>query len=123
MAQAQLVSGQQQGLRKYTAGGAVSAGDIIIIGKRPFVAVRDIANGAVGTLSGYGGQYLLLKDDSSGPVIADGEEVAWIDGSNLATDVITGNTHFGYCEEAAGASDGTVLTRHMPHGATTNVSS
>ncbi len=120
MTQAIMVSGEQEGLRQYTTTPAVSNGDIIVIGSRPFVAVHDIPAGGTGTLSGWGGIYKLPKDDSSGPAITDGEEVAWIDGSDLATDVITGNTHFGYAVGAADASTTPILVQHMPHGRTTN---
>ena len=124
MTQAILVSGNQQGLFQYAiTTPALSAGDIVVLGGRPFVAVHDIPANTTGTLSGWGGIYKLPKDDTSGPAITIGEEVAWIDGSDLATDVITGNTHFGYAVGAAGASTTPVLVQHMPKGLATNPTS
>lgn len=107
----------------YTPASAVAAGDVVIVGTRPCVAHKDIAANVLGALAIHGGIYDLVKDDTSGPDIAQGEEVAWITSTNLASDVITGNKHFGWALAAAGASASTVRTFHVPHGADTNTAS
>jgi len=63
-----------------------------------------IASGATGSVAIFGGEWELVKDGTSGPVIDVGEHVAWITGSNIATDVITSNLPFGQCTEAGGTN-------------------
>lgn len=114
MAEATFVHGDPR-MIDYTPDGAdVDAGEIVVIEGLPYVAHRDIADGELGALAAEGGVYDLLKDSTSGPDIAQGESVAWIEGDNLASDVITGNVHFGTAVAAAGASAGTVRTLHRP---------
>lgn len=105
----------------HTPGSAVAAGDVVVINRYPFIAHKDIAANERGELSCGGGVYDFIKDGTSGPAIAVGEGVAWIDGSDLATDVLTANTHLGVCVEAAGASQAYVRAWHMPNIASTNV--
>src|SRR5574337_1982804 len=88
------------------SGAALNAGDVIAFGRNRAAVVHPvgIAAGATGELVVKGGEWELAKSGSSGPVIATGEEVAWITSTNLATDIMTGNVSFGFCTKAAGAS-------------------
>lgn len=105
----------------YTPNADVAAGDIIVMNGWPFVAHRDIPAGVQGSLAVFGGKYKLLKNGTSGPAIAVGEQVAWIDNTNLATDITTGNVQFGPCVEDAPANQAYVIAAHLPHGRTTNL--
>lgn len=102
--EAKLVKGQPH-LTEFTAGADLAAGEVIAFGGAAAVVWPEpIANGASGSLAIHGGEWELVKDGSSGPAIDVGESVAWIAGSNLATDVTTGNLPFGPCTKAGGAS-------------------
>lgn len=112
--EARFVAGDTVKYIKHTASGDIAAGEVVVIEGIPYVAHLAIADGELGNLAAEGGEYELLKDGTSGPDIAKGESVAWIEADNLATDVITGNVHFGTATEAAGASASTVRVLHRP---------
>jgi predicted RecA/RadA family phage recombinase len=112
--EARFVKGDTVKYIRHTPAADVAAGEIVVIEGIPYVAHHAITANTLGNLAAEGGEYELLKDGTSGPDIAQGESVAWIEGSNLATDVITGNVHFGTCTEAAGASASTVRALHRP---------
>lgn len=113
MAEAVFVHGSPRFI-DHTPGSAVAAGEVVVIEGLPYICHTPIAANTLGALAAEGGVYDFLKDDTSGPVIAKGESVAWIEGSNLATDVITGNILIGTAAAAAGASDSTVRVLHRP---------
>lgn len=115
-----FVSGEPRFMDYTPSGADVAAGEVVIIEDTPYVAHALIPDGELGALAVEGGVYDLLKDGTSGPDIAQGEGVAWIAGSNLATDVLTGNVHFGTAEADAGASVDRVRTRHRPNLDTAN---
>lgn len=119
MAEATFVSGNPV-MVDYTPGGNVSAGEVVVINGYPFIAHRDIAANTLGSLAAGGGVYDFIKDDTSGPAIAVGEGVAWIEGSNLATDVLTANVHLGVCVAASGANASPVRVYHNPNIGATN---
>ena len=102
--EARLIRGNPH-LIPYLAGSDLGAGEVIDFGGNAAVVhPTAIANGATGSVAIHSGEWALPKDNTSGPDIAVGESVAWIAGSNIATDVTTGNLPFGPCTEAAGAS-------------------
>lgn len=109
MAEATFVSGDNLQTAKIVAGAAYAAGEVIAFGNEAaIVHPHAIANGAEGTIVLSGGVWDLVKDGTSGPAIAAGEYVAWIAGSNLASDVTTGNLPFGQCTVAASDSSASV---------------
>lgn len=121
--EARLVCGHPH-VAKHTATGALAAGEVIAIGQRAAVVHPcPIPANSEGSVAIFGGEWELEKDDTSGPAIDIGEEVAWITGSDLATDVITSNLHFGFCTVAGGASDAHVIAFLNPKGGTTNPTS
>jgi predicted RecA/RadA family phage recombinase len=106
----------------HTPDSDIAGGEVVVIEGLPYVAHRPIASGVLGALAAEGGVYDLVKDGTSGPDIADGESVAWIAGSNLATDVITGNVLFGTAVGDWGASSAKVRVLHRPIPDTANES-
>lgn len=114
--EARLVKGNPH-LAQITASGNLAAGEVIAHEDHAAVVHPcAIADGAIGSVAIFGGEWELVKDGTSGPVIALGEEVAWITGSNLATDVVTNNLHFGRCTKAAGTNEATVQAFLNPRG-------
>lgn len=118
--EARFVKGDTVKYIRHTPSGDIAAGEVVVIDGVPYVAHLAIPANVLGNLAAEGGEYELLKDGTSGPAIAQGEGVAWIEADNLATDVLTGNVHFGTCTEAAGASAATVRVLHRPNLASTN---
>lgn len=102
--------------RDYTPLADVAAGDVVVVGNRPFVAHRAIPATQLGALATFGGVYRLEKSGSAGPNIEDGDEVYWIEGTNLATNVADGNVHFGPAVGDAGPSASSVRVAHQPSG-------
>lgn len=121
MAKAVFVSGTYDTIY-HTPSTAIAAGDVVVIGRRPYVAHHDIAANVMGSLASGGGVYDLEKDGTSGPAFTDGEEVYWIDADDLATDVAEDNSHFGAAVGAAGASVAVVRAIHQPNGILVNLS-
>ena len=118
--EARLVKGNPH-LTEYTAGGDLAAGEVIAFGDNAAVVhPAAIANGAIGSVAIHGGEWELVKDGTSGPAIAVGESVAWIAGSNLASDVTTSNLPFGPCTKAGGASVAVVTAFLDPGSVSTN---
>jgi predicted RecA/RadA family phage recombinase len=104
----------------YTPGADVAAGDVVVLGNRPYVAHQAIPANTLGSLAAGGCVYDLIKDGTSGPNITQGQEVFWITGSTLATNVAGTNPHFGPAVAAAGASVDRVRTLHAPVGIDVN---
>ena len=102
----------------HTPGGDISAGDVVVIGDRPYIAHKDMASGQLmkGALAAFGGVYDFEKDGTTGPTIDAGEEIFWIEGDKLATDVEAGNIHIGPAIEAAGTNVAVVRALHIPNG-------
>lgn len=114
--QARLVRGNPH-IAKHTASGNLAAGDVVIRNDQVCVVHPcAIADGAEGSVAIFGGEWELAHDNTSGPVVALGEEVFWDDTNNQGTDVSTGNVHFGQCTVAAGASDSYVTAFLNPRG-------
>jgi len=111
--EATFVSGNPRYI-DHTPVGAIAAGEVVILEGIPYVAHCAIAAGVLGALAAEGGVYDLLKDGTSGPDINEGESVAWIESTNLASDVITGNVHFGTAVADAGVSAALVRALHRP---------
>lgn len=104
----------------YTPSSAVSAGDVVVIGDIPFVAIHDIAAGVQGSVAARGGTYEALVDDDYEP----GENVYWDDSSNKLTQAVGSHKHFGYLSpDSDPAADGdTVEVIHAPNGTATAAS-
>ncbi len=91
-------------MRDYTPAGAVTAGDMIAIDGRCYVAHNDIAAGQLGALSSPDGSAAYRVTLHTGGTYADGAEVQ-VDTSAGET-IATGGTVFGYAEGAADQSAG-----------------
>lgn len=113
MAQANYKNGSPL-FKGYTPGAAVDAGDIVVQGRKCYVAHSAIAASAVGNISVPNGNviYQLPKDDTSGPVFAVGDNVYWDATNELAVKTALGNTFFGIAAAAAGTSDAYVDVLH-----------
>lgn len=120
MAEAFFRTGNYDTMEHTPSGADVAEGEVVVINGYPFIAHAPIVDGEDGTLAVRGGVYEGLKDGTSGPAIAVGEGVAFIEANNLFTDVLTGNVHVGICVKAAGAGDSTVWFCHAPNIAATN---
>jgi hypothetical protein len=118
--EARLVKGNPH-LADHIASGNLAVGEVISFGGNAAVVhPTAIASGATGSLAIHGGEWELAKDGSSGPGITAGESVAWIAGTNLASDVTTGNLPFGPCTVAGDASTAVVTAFLDPGRVATN---
>ena len=86
----------------HTPGGAIEGGTVVVLDKKVYVAKRDIAASAIGTLDGAG-QYRFKKDEST--AFAVGAVVYWDDSANEATETAASNERIGHVTEAALAAD------------------
>jgi len=89
----------------YTAGSAVSNGQVILVGKRIGVALTAIAAGATGALR-MDGVFVIAK--LSTDVVAQGDLLYWDNTNSRLTTTASGNTQAGYAFAAAGNGVGTV---------------
>lgn len=113
MAQATFVHGNPL-MIDHTPSGAVTAGDVVVIGDTPRVAHRDIAADALGALAIGGGVYDFAKTAGSGEALTDGAKVYWDDSANVATATSSGNKALGTVVEDAGDSATSVRVHHNP---------
>lgn len=95
----------------HTPSGAVSAGDVVVVGSEPRIAHSDIAAGELGALSAGGGVYDVAKDDS---VIVNGARLFWDDAEGNVTTDPSGNQIFGRAAAAAATGVARVLAIHDP---------
>lgn len=102
----------------YTPGADVTAGAVVVVGKVPFVAHLDIANGDLGSVAARGGVYSSTADGDLAP----GDKVYWNDTSNKISKTANAgaNTHFGFVSPSSNpAVDGdAVIVIHAPDGTT-----
>jgi len=111
----------------HTPGSAVVAGDPVIINGMACFAPHAIPAGVLGTLLTAGGPPSVWGVKANGAISvgnavywdADGNPQGGTAGSGCLTTTSTGNTFFGRCIEAAGATDETVLFE-MSIGVVTN---
>jgi predicted RecA/RadA family phage recombinase len=96
----------------YTPGSAVSAGDVIPLNDKCYIAHQDIAANEKGSVAVGGGIYEVLKDGTSGPTVAIGEKAYWNDSTNVAEATPTSNTAMGWFASAADGDDASVLVEH-----------
>ena len=85
-------------------GAAVSSGDVVYVGGRPYIACTDIANGATGSLDSQG-VFELAK--TAGAAWLQGQDVYWDESAESATTVAAGNPYLG--EAFAAAASAAVL--------------
>ena len=97
----------------YTPSGAVSAGDVVVVGVVPFVAHSDIAANVQGAMAAGGGVYEGLTD---GSLDTGGALVYWDDTEGEFVAGTSGNTHFGYTLPGQGATadQDTIRVIHWP---------
>ena len=91
----------------YTPSGAVSAGDVVIVGGIVGVAPRDIAANVKGVLD-VSGEFQFTKKADAAINFAAGDRVYWDDTNNQATSTATGNTFLGWSTIVAGNTAATV---------------
>jgi predicted RecA/RadA family phage recombinase len=109
MAQATFVSGNPV-MADHTPSGAVTAGDVVVVGNKPFVAHRDIAANTLGSLAAGNGIYR----GNAALAIAKGVLVYWDDSANEFTTVSSSNKIFGVSVTASTASDQMIDVLHTP---------
>ncbi len=113
MAEAEFHHGSPR-MEDYTAGADVVAGDVVVIGDRPYVAHRALSNGDFGALAAGGGVYKMVADAA----IAAGMQVYWNAAAGKVTETAGANKIFGYI--AAGSSSGadgdSIFVAHEPLG-------
>lgn len=83
----------------YHAGSAISAGQVLLIGKRIGVALTAIASGATGAVR-MEGVFTIAK--LSTDVVAQGDLLYWDSGNSRLTATVGSNTLAGYAFKAAG---------------------
>lgn len=104
----------------YTPSSDVAAGDVVIIGAKPYVAHRDIPANALGAVAAAGGVYRMVAAGNYGP----GELAYFNDTANKITQAVGSHKHFGFIVPSSDpASDGAeVLVEHAPNGTATAAS-
>ncbi len=108
--QAQFV--QEGNSIDYTAGAAVAAGDVIVIGELVGVAKTPIAANALGALA-VKGVFDFAKATGGGSAISAGANCYWDDTNNVATTTAAGNKLIGKCIKDAADADATVRVRML----------
>ena len=102
---------------KHTPAGAVSAGDVVVVGDRALIAHRAIAADTLGSLAGGGGVYTVTADAA----IAEGKKVYWDNAANKVTETASGNAKFGFVVPGSSSSaDGDSIVVHHEPGKTAN---
>lgn len=105
----------------YTPGGAVSAGDIVVVGDTVRVSHHDIAASKLGALAAYGGVYDCPKATSGGSAMSDGKVAFWDTVALVITTTPNGNTKvFGVTAGASADADTTQRVLHMPQKSLTD---
>ena len=96
----------------HTPSGAVTAGDVIVIGDQPFVAHVDIAANAKGAVASTDGVYNILADGAIGA----GVKVYWDNGAKRITTTAAGNKQFGFvtADSSTAGADELIEVRHQP---------
>ncbi|QRM19555.1 DUF2190 family protein [Dechloromonas sp. TW-R-39-2] len=89
----------------YTAGSAVTNGQVLLVGKRLAVALVAIAAGAVGSVA-VTGVYAIAKKAGDAP--AQGDLLYWDAANNYLTTTVGSNTLAGFAAAAAAGGDATV---------------
>jgi predicted RecA/RadA family phage recombinase len=89
----------------YTAGSAIAAGDVVVIGSLVGVAPRPIANGDVGVVA-VEGVYSVPKHSTgaNSETITAGAEVKWYATSGVATTVTGVKMGYAVAQAVTGAS-------------------
>lgn len=93
----------------YTPVSAVTAGDVIVIGKVVAVAECDIAAGAKGALA-ISGKFAFPKSTATGSSVGldAGAKIYWDESEEIVSTSSSGNECAGYIEEAPADADETV---------------
>ena len=81
-----------------STGSDVDSGDTVVIEGRGFVALVNIANGAVGELAALG---VFKMTKQAGEAMLQGKDVYWDSTQGIATHVVGANVKIGYCHAAA----------------------
>lgn len=76
----------------YTPGGAVNAGQVVVVGELPCVAHAAIEANKLGALAAAGGVYKCTGDGA----LTAGAVVYWNDTTNKVTATSAGNKKFGF---------------------------
>lgn len=102
------------------AGGALTAGDVIVIGDLACVihnaySSDDHSDGKVAEVAIGGGVYDVLKSTASGSALATvGTKVYWDDSSNVVTTTASSNKVFGRTVQTATSGAAFVRCQHDP---------
>jgi len=96
----------------HTPAGAVSAGQVVVIGDVVLIAHRDIAAGELGALAAEGGVYDVAKEAPL--VVADGVLLYWDDTANKVTTTAGANKRFGNARGSALSADTRMKAVHRP---------
>jgi len=94
----------------YTPDGAVSAGDICVVGEFVGVAPRAIAASALGALD-VEGEFTFPKDTGSASALTVGTKVYWDAVNEVVTTTASTNKVVGHVTKAAAAADATVRVK------------
>lgn len=109
MAQATFLSGEPI-MVDHTPGSAVTAGDVVIVNDKAFIAHSDIAANALGSVAAGNGVYRVTANAA----IAKGKLVYWDDTNNEVTETASSHKKFGVTVSASAASDATIDVLHTP---------
>lgn len=109
---------QYMNITSAQAGGALTAGDVLVIGDVTTVVhtiytTDDYNDSKAAAVGATGGVYSCLKGSGSGAITA-GAKCYWDDTNNVITTTAGANKVFGWCETAAADGDSTVVCRHEP---------
>lgn len=92
----------------YTAGTAITSGEVVLVGSKIGIAATDIAQGAKGSLA-MDGVFSVAKLNTD--VVAQGAALYWDNTNKRMTTTAINNTYAGYAVEAAGSGTTTVKIR------------
>lgn len=98
---------------EYTAGSAISSGDVIALADRIGIALTDIANGSKGTVNLEGVYSLAAETDAA---FSQGDQLFWDTSASELTKTPNANTvPAGLAHEAKASSTATALVRLQPN--------
>lgn len=93
----------------YTSATALTAGQVVVVGGRCYIAAHGSAANSPGLL--YARGRATFAKGTTAAAISIGDSTYWDDTSNVVTTSTSGNTLLGIAWEAAGTAAGTISCR------------
>lgn len=110
--EAEFVNGSPMPI-EHTPAGALSAGQVVVMGELPLISNRALAASELGHLQ-YGGVWRMAKEAPL--VIAIGVLLYWDDTNNRVTTTASTHKKIGYAAKAGASADTYIDVIHKPGG-------